>query len=128
MRTTKVEHDGGTRFSLSRVSNKRKPRKLFTVPVLYQLQNWRTLFPSCRWLPVRGGEGCTYAAYGRDYKSRKEVLAAINAPVDFNAHVGLVVRYATGTDLLDDGFGALNVRYGELRKVASFKAKGGTWV
>lgn len=61
-------------------------------------------------------------AYGRDYKSKAEVKAALLANVDF-----ILNQYGSPYDgkpcSPDEFFGTeFNVRYGKLRKVAVFKA------
>lgn len=62
--------------------------------------------------------GTLTPAYGRDYKSRKEVVAALNEGKDFFMNGG----YCNVKDL-PDGF--INVRYKKLTQVAVITIKEG---
>lgn len=63
-------------------------------------------------------------AYGRDYKSKKEIQKDIDENKDFtvsdisNSSYG---RYCNKQDLLRDNYTAMRVRYSQLKKVAIFK-------
>ena len=62
-------------------------------------------------------------AYGRDYKSKKEVIAALNEPQDFVAH-----HYTGGTgycSVADLADGTVNVRIKKMTHVVVIKIKGG---
>jgi hypothetical protein len=57
-------------------------------------------------------------AYGRDYKSKAEILADINAGKDFQAHSYTgEVSYINKEQLLRLGMTIVNVRYAKQRKV-----------
>jgi hypothetical protein len=58
-------------------------------------------------------------AYGRDYKSVKEVQADLDADKDFIEAVS--GRYINKSQLLEMGQAAVNVRYAKLRKVTICK-------
>lgn len=64
--------------------------------------------------------------YGRDYKSKKEVQAALDADQDFQI-ADMSSRYdgkpANKSDLMSGGYTTANIRYGKLRKVAVLKLK-----
>ncbi len=62
-------------------------------------------------------------AYGRDYRSRKALLADFNADLDFVTQPD--GRYANRQDLA--GLPDVNVRYGKLRKVAVLTNSNGVW-
>ena len=64
-------------------------------------------------------------AYGRDYKSKKAVQAALDANVDFiDSSFGASGRQVINRgDLLKEGVSSVNVRYGKLRKVGVFSIK-----
>lgn len=63
-------------------------------------------------------------AYGRDYTSRKAVIADLLAGKDFiiadlfNPHDG---RYASIVELREDNYSVLNIRYKNKRQVAVIK-------
>lgn len=63
-------------------------------------------------------------AYGRDYKSVKEVTAAFNADQDFvvNSYDGSG-GYTNRADLLAMGIGQVTIRYKALRSVTVVKVK-----
>ncbi len=61
-------------------------------------------------------------AYGRDYKSKAEILAALNKPEDFMANHFTGCAYCSVEDLAD---GEHMVRYKGLRNVAVVVVKGG---
>jgi hypothetical protein len=57
-------------------------------------------------------------AYGRDYKSKKDVLAALNVGADFVLRsYNAPDTYINAQGLRELGVRELNVRYGNLRKV-----------
>lgn len=60
-------------------------------------------------------------AYGRDYKSKKEVQADFDANKDFT--VQPEGSYSTKAELRAMGYNEVNIRYGKLRKVAVLKCK-----
>ncbi len=61
-------------------------------------------------------------AYGRDYKSKKEVLADFDAGKDFVANdIQSSGSYTNKTDLIAMGFKEVTVRYSGLRKVTVVK-------
>jgi hypothetical protein len=64
-------------------------------------------------------------AYGRDYKSVKEVTAAFNADQDFcvaDMFSG-PGTYTNRQDLLKSGIGQVTIRYKSLRSVTVVKVK-----
>lgn len=61
-------------------------------------------------------------AYGRDYKSKKEVIAALNKPEDFLANHYTGTTYCSVRDLAD---GEHSVRYKKLTQQAIVKVKDG---
>lgn len=64
-------------------------------------------------------------AYGRDYKSRKEILADWNAGKDFQASsIFDGHRLINKPDAIEAGYTGLIVRYGKLRKVTSINVDG----
>ncbi len=63
-------------------------------------------------------------AYGRDYKSKREVEEALNGPVDFKCEP--MGGYTSGREIRNH-HQQLNVRYGKLRKVCVAKWTGTRW-
>lgn len=63
-------------------------------------------------------------AYGRDYKSKKEIEADFAADKDFvaNSYNGSST-YINRPQLIETGVKTVNVRYGQLRKVTVIKVK-----
>jgi hypothetical protein len=63
-------------------------------------------------------------AYGRDYKSAKEVAAAFAADKDFQvATIGYGGGYTNRADLLNLGVQTVNIRYNKLRNVVVIPVK-----
>jgi len=61
-------------------------------------------------------------AYGRDYKSKKEILADFDAGKDFVANdIQSSGTYTNKADLIAMGHKEVTVRYGKLRKVTVIK-------
>lgn len=56
-------------------------------------------------------------AYGRDYKSKRDIAAALLAGKDFEAAMGLRGGYITLTEAREKGYTHAQVRFGQLRKV-----------
>lgn len=63
-------------------------------------------------------------AYGRDYKSRKEILADWNAGKDFQSSSMFAPGYVNKPQAIELGVTGLIVRYGKLRKVTSINVDG----
>ena len=62
-------------------------------------------------------------AFNRDYKSRKEIVAALNEPKDFMAHhFSGQSGYCSITDIAD---GTVNVRFKKMASVCVIKVKDG---
>ncbi len=62
-------------------------------------------------------------AYNREYKSKKEIIEALNKPLDFVAHHYTGDSgYCSVSDLAD---GTVNVRYKKQASVAVIKIKNG---
>lgn len=61
-------------------------------------------------------------AYGRDYKSKAEIVAALNKPEDFTANHFTGTTYCSVRDLAD---GEHMIRYKKLANVAVVVVKGG---
>ncbi len=55
-------------------------------------------------------------AYGRDYKSKKELLADFDNDKDFIYNTYCGQAYANKTDLVKEGMKTIQARYGKLRK------------
>lgn len=67
-------------------------------------------------------------AYGRDYKSKKEVLEAFSADKDFDASNNLfnaraVGTYTNKTDLLNMGIDSVTIRYKKLTQCVVVRVK-----
>jgi hypothetical protein len=56
-------------------------------------------------------------AYGRDYKSKKAVLADFEADMDFTIESIQGSTYCDRTTLIEAGAREVNIRYSNLRKV-----------
>jgi hypothetical protein len=64
-------------------------------------------------------------AYGRDYKSKKEILADWEAGKDFvYAETG---QYINKQDAETQGIKGVNIRYKRLANIAVLTFKGGAW-
>ena len=59
-------------------------------------------------------------AYGRDYKSKASILADLNDDKDF-VMSDLMRGYINRTQLIENGFTDIVIRYGNYRKVTSAK-------
>jgi hypothetical protein len=63
-------------------------------------------------------------AYGRDYKSKKDLLAAFNENLDFKIQdisCPYDGKYAGKQELLDNGYTTADIRYKKLASVAVVK-------
>jgi len=64
-------------------------------------------------------------AYGRDYKSKKELLADFNADLDFYGRDFLRDGYINRAQLIEMGVKSVQARYGKLMKVCMVTLKDG---
>ena len=58
-------------------------------------------------------------AYGRDYKSKAEITAALNKSEDFMLQPSM--QYSSGPELKAMGYTQVRVRYARLRKITVVK-------
>ena len=69
-------------------------------------------------------------AYGRDYRSKKALLADFNADKDFMAHCPSGMGYINKSQIEEEKLGEIQVRYNKNRNVAiiTFNNKKGEWI
>ena len=68
-----------------------------------------------------GYSGTLTPAYGRDYKSKKEVLEDFDSGKDFLFNSFDKQCYCSKEDLLEDGIQAVQIRFNKMTKVIIVK-------